>query len=149
MTPIKSIRDALYDFVAELDLSGVVDAGQWEFMSKYPPKDKPVYPGFWIQPATNSSQTLDSCSSLSTYTFWIQITQSYEDAAFAEDTTIELADAVYQEVLDSARSSTPFGLTEDAYLDATPSGSWGFDEHYGERYYRIEVAIRVAESHTS
>lgn len=147
-TPIKTLRDAIYSVVAGINLTGVTDSGEWEFKSKYPPKEKPIYPGFWVQPATNSTETLDSISTLSTYSFWVTVTQSYEHAEIGEDSTIDLADVVFQTILTESRKPNPFGSNLEAVLDGVPSGTWGFDEHYGERFYRIEVAIRVAETPT-
>lgn len=140
MTPIKSIRDALYTLVEGIDITGIVMTG-WEFKSKYPPKQK-VYPGFWVEPISNSTQTLDSRSNQSTYIFWINITESYEDAPMAEDTAIDLADLIYQRVLKACYADTPLAT---GVFDGTPTGQWGFEERYGERVYRIEVAVRVTE----
>jgi hypothetical protein len=143
MSPIKDLRDALYTLVDGIDISEIWEPG-WVYQSKYPPKQK-VYPAFWVEPVTNSTQTLDSITNQSTFTYWISITESYEDAPSGEDTAIDLADLVYRTVLEAARNPSVLGEGYEAVFDGTPTGQWGFEERLGERVYRIEVAFHVTE----
>lgn len=143
MTIIKPLRDAVYDLVDGIDVSEVLPSG-WEDKSKHPPKQI-TYPAFWVEPLSNTTTTLDSASNVSTFTFGISITESYEDSPIAEDTAIELADLVYRQVLQAIENGSPIQEVEGV-LDVIPSGQWAFDQRYPARVYRIDVAIRVAEN---
>jgi hypothetical protein len=139
-TPIKEIRDALYDLVSSIDVSAIIDG--WEFTSARPPKDW-GFPGFWVEPVNDVTQTLDSITDETTFTFAVSITESYEESEVAEDTTIELADAIRRGLLDAVKSRTPIA---EGVFDGNPAGTWAFDQRYGQRVYRIEIPIRITET---
>ncbi len=139
-TPIKSIRDALFALVSAIDVTDIIEDG-WEFQSDRPPKEW-GYPGFWVEPVNDVTQTLDSITDETTFTFAVSITESYEDSELGEDTTIELADVVRLGILDAVKSRTPLA---EGVFDGNPAGQWAFDQRYGQRVYRIEIPIRVTE----
>lgn len=139
---IKAIRDALFTVVEAIDISSVWPA--WESATTYPPKQL-ICPAFWVEPVGNTSEVLDSATNLGTYTYAVVLTGSYENAPVDEDTVVELADLVYRRLLEATHNTEVLGEGLEVAFDGTPSGSWSFDERYGERVYRIEVAVRAAE----
>jgi hypothetical protein len=139
MSVIKDLRDELFDFVSSVDVSTVIE--EWAMKENHPPKQV-HYPGFWVEPVSNSTGTLDNVSNDSVFTFAVSIVASYEDAMDGEDQAIELADIVYTAVLKAARNAE---LNVEGAYDGTPTGQWGFDERYGQRVYRIDIAFKVTE----
>jgi len=139
---IKAIRDAIFAVVDGVDITSVYP--DWEWKSNYPPK-QPVCPAFWVEPVSNSTEVIDTATNLGTYTYAVVLTGSYENALVDEDTVVELADLVHRRLLEATHNREGLGEGMDAVFDGTPSGTWSFDERYGERVYRIEVAIRAAE----
>lgn len=139
---IKALRDALFDLVDAIDISSVY--ADWESKATYPPKQL-VCPAFWIEPVSNTTEVLDSVSNLGTYTYAVVLTGSYENAPVDENTVVELADLVLARLLEATHNTEVLGGGAEAAFDGTPTGSWNFDERYGERVYRIEVAIKAVE----
>lgn len=50
-TPIKILRNALFELVEGIDISAIAYIG-WEFRNGYPPNDR-VCQGFWMEPISS------------------------------------------------------------------------------------------------
>jgi len=141
---IKALRDALFDVVDAIDISSVYP--EWEWKGSYPPKQI-TCPAFWVEPVSNDPPiVIDTVTSQITYTFAVVLTNSYESALVDEDTVVELADLILDRLLVATHDTEVLGVGLEAAFDGGVSGTWSFDERYGERVYRIEVYIKAIQT---
>lgn len=141
---LRTLRDALYDLVKDIDISSAADPEDeliWRDSASHPIKQFDGYPAFFVTPARNEPPvTVDTATQEVPYTFSICIYNSFEDAADADDMLVDIADLVFDALLAELKGLSPL---EEAAFDGTPSGEWGFEQETGERFYRIEVTART------
>lgn len=138
----QNIGQALYAFMQAIDITPVAGS-TWAQTFNYPPKTISAYPAFVVAPAEDVVEVLDADYDDDTITYWVQIYDTYYDASEAEDRLRKIVDLVRTAIRRERASEAPLGNT--AY-GLRLSGTWGADFDHGERFYRLQVQVRVAQT---
>ncbi len=132
---------SLYDFMSDLDIESVIGE-TWAQKFNGPPKQIEDYPAFTVVPAEDTEDTLDSDFDEDVVTFWIFVYDTYVDASDSEDRMRSLVDMVRSAIRLERAKPAPLG---DGNYRLSNRGSWGANIEEGERFYRLEVEVRVAQ----
>ncbi len=140
-TTRQNIRAALYGLIDGIVITDIVATG-WAEKHRHLPKDVRNYPAFAVTPTRDEEGNLDSHTDDLTLTYAVQIVDSWQDASDAEDRLDRLVDRITDTVRRQKRSVTPIG---GAYTLGTIAGDWGADAARGERWYQLNIDVKVTE----
>lgn len=145
MTTYSTFGDALYAFMAAINITSV-DAGGWAYTFNRLPKADEMddYPALAVVPARDLREPLDNITDEVTLTYSVYIFVRYMEASVPEADIRDLADLVSTQLSKERRKSAPLG---GAYAISF-AGEWGFDPDQVQRFYRIDVTARFSEDIT-
>jgi hypothetical protein len=127
-----------------LSITSVEPAGWGDRFNRLPKQNEiDQYPAFAIVPARDTQEDLDNWTDDDRVTYSVYILMHYHEGSDAEETTRALVDLVRTALRKERRSVTPLG---NAAYSLSIAGEWGFDVEQGERFYRLDVTAKVAES---
>ncbi len=136
-------RQALYTLIDGIDVTSVI-VGGWGEKHRHLPKDVRLYPAFAVTPIRDEETTLDAISDEDRVTLGVQIIDTWLDASEGDDRLSRLIDLVRTAVRQQKRSMNPIGGT--AYTLGRIFGEWGADDGRGERWYTLNVELKVDQS---
>ena len=143
------VGTAVFNFVTAIDISAATPEGEdalvWKDTLNRLPKanELNVYPALVVAPASDEQLTGDTDTDFDTVTYSVYIIYSYAEASFAEALLIDLADIVRTEFR-TLRANPELLLS--AAFDVAFRGEWGGTVEQGERYYRLDVTVRIHQS---
>lgn len=143
-TTYVSLGAALYNFMNTLVITSV-DPGGWGDKFNRPPKQDEIdqYPAFAVVPQRDTQEDLDNTSDDDRVTYSIFLFHGYYEGSQSEEMLRSLADLVRTALRKERAKPNPLG---NAAYSLAIAGEWGFDVEQGERFYRIDVTAKVAET---
>lgn len=143
-TTYSDLGQALFDFVAAIDITSVEPAG-WAHQLNRPVKSDELddYPAFAVMPKRDTNESLASRTDDDTITYSVFLYASFRDATNAEEDIRALVDLVRTAFRNERLDPQTFG---ESYT-FTFAGEWGGDETQGERFYRLDVTAHIAEDY--
>ena len=141
-TTYQSVGEAIYALIDAIVITSIFPSG-WREKHNWPPKQIVAYPAFSVVPAEDVEEPLDAITDDDRVTYWVYLTDAYDDASDAEARLRRLVDLVRTEVRQSKRNPTVMG---PAYALGRISGVWGANVEKGERFYRLSIEVKVDQS---
>ncbi|MDP9469053.1 MAG: hypothetical protein M3Q71_00080 [Chloroflexota bacterium] len=141
-TTYQSVGEAIYALINAIVITSVFPGG-WGERHNWPPKQIVAYPAFSVVPAEDIEEPMDAITDDDRVTYWVYLTDRYDDASDAESRMRRLVDLVRTEVRRGKRNPTILG---GAYALGRISGVWGANVEQGERFYRLSLEVRVDQS---
>ncbi len=154
MSTYADLRDALFDLIAELDISSVFpeevepEDAIWKVMLDRPPKSDELiaFPAFSIQPFRDLPQIADNVTDETGFTFLLRLYVGWHDASDSETMIYELVRIVRQALMNERQQ--PDALADLCHR-VSFTGAWSGDETQGQRIYQLEVTCFVDEHYES